>query len=271
MSENKKRKNRRRKKSKFDFYGFVIKIAGSVSTTALILILISSSWQFIQNPFLVLASVTNDLPKTHKQTWNEFGAIFTENETTHLPSTFLAALAQTESSGRQWTSSDWTFSVDRGPLKLLAPESTSFGLMQFTKPTFELAKDYCVNGTKVEQSKPWYMLDGCWFTSLKTRASASDSIEIAAAYLQNYINQEIIYKKRSVSKRNAQRFAAITHLCGVGVARKFVRNNFFISQRTKCGSHDLSYYLKRVFKNKRAFDTIESKLFAMNESKKTAY
>jgi hypothetical protein len=265
MAESKKRRRRRRKKSSLDFYGLVIKLIGAVSTTALLLIAISATWQFLQNPFMVVGTFINDTPKSHTKTWKSYESLFVSNKTTHLSPTFLAALAQTESSGRQWTTSEWIFSLERGPMKILAPVSTSFGLMQFTSPTFEIAKNYCVNKTKVESAKPWYMLDGCWFNFLKTRGSASDSIETTAAYLQNYINENIVRKKKLTSNRNAQRFAAIAHLCGVGVAKKFVRNNFYLGRKKKCGSHDVSRYLRTVFKNKRVFDRVSSSLYAKNQ------
>lgn len=271
MSKQRKRTRKSKRKSQADVYGFGIKIVGVLTTAMLVLTLASGSWQFIKNPFLMISVIVSDTPKTFQQTWDSFGKAFESNKTTHLPSTFLAALAQTESSGRQWTSTEWTFDIDRGPLNLLAPVSTSFGLMQFTTPTFSEAKNYCINNTKVESSKPWFMLDGCWFSSLKTRASASNSIETAAAYLQNYINKEANYNKVKFTSRNAQRFAAIAHLCGIGRAKRFIRDTFYIPKGSKCGTHGLRSYVNKVMKHKRTFEKIKSKQVAKLRSTKKLF
>lgn len=255
---SKRKTGKRKKKSYFDFYGFLIKVMALFSTTAILLIMISAIWQFVQNPFLIVGTFIEDKPKTHSQSWAKFGHIFMENKTTHLTPAFIAGLIQTESSGRQWTGTEWTFSLNRGLLKIFAPKTTSFGLAQFTDATFESSKKFCVENTKVESAKPWYMVDGCWLTDLKTRASAKDSIETTSAYLQNFINQHIIKRKINVTKRNAQRFAAIAHLCGLGVAKSFVNSKFYLSNNKRCGSHRLSIYLARVFKNKRIFDSVIS-------------
>ena len=270
MTTSRKRHRKyKRKKNRQNLFKFFHKSLSLLATTTVTLLTISIIIQFLGNPYIFVGNILGDEPKTHRQTWLKYGKIFKDNHTSHLSASFLAGLAQTESSGRQWTSSDWIFSLDRGLFKVYAPKSSSFGLMQFTEATFAQAKNLCINSTKVESAKSWYMLDGCWFTFFKTRASASDSIETTAAYLQKLINDQVLLKNKTITARNAQRLASIAHLCGASKAKTFIQNNYYLSPQKKCGEHSVSKYVRDVMRNKRVFDTIDQNLLALKKSKRS--
>lgn len=222
----------------------------------------SVGWQVIKNPFLILSSLSFDSPKTHERTWSEFGPTFMRAETSDLPGEFLAAIAQTESSGRQWTNTEWSLDLNRGVFNIVAPISTSFGLMQFTKETFERNKHLCVVDGRVETKKPWYMLDGCWFTPLKTRASAEHSVNIAGAYLQNEINAANAARRSPMSKDQAMKFAAVTHLCGKNVAKRLADKRFRIPRGQLCGTHSVKLYVKKIKTNYKKFRSLHEEALA---------
>lgn len=261
-SRNRKRKRKKYKAGYLKTADFGLKIVGLVCVLFATFATASGVWQFVKNPYLVVAGLIQDAPKALEETWRVYSPSFHRHRTNDLPATFLAAIAQTESSGRQWTATEWQFHLDRGILNFFSPQSTSFGIMQFTKSTFETAKNFCVVNTKVETSKPWYMLDGCWFSSIKTRGSADNSIEIAAAYLQNYINEAELQQKSNISQINKLKFAATSHLCGVGVANRLLDNSFKINRKTSCGSHNLSRYISKVLTYEKRFRSIDQSLIA---------
>ena len=207
--------------------------------------------QIIQKPTEILSFFLGHQTKNPKQTWESYSDILYRQATTTIPATYLAALAQAESGGDPYSSPPWKLDLKKSWKQIFAPASSSVGLYQFTSGTFKAAKKYCIHNNKLARSTVWSDINGCWFNSLYFRFSASDSIELASAYLTNYV-QRLLGKKRT-SLRNRKRLASIIHLCGVRIGKKFVRNNFKLKRIRKCGTHSVSRYVRRIENLERKF------------------
>ena len=60
-------------------------------------------------------------------------------------------------------------------------------------------------------------------------------------------------RKAKISREQREELAAITHLCGAGPAKAFVRRGFRLMPGERCGDHDVAAYLVQINKMKRKF------------------
>lgn len=206
----------------------------------------------------LLGLVTPNHSLTHQETWDEYQAYFENYSTKDLSPTFLAALAQTESSGSFFLAPKWTFSLKRGPFQILSPESTSIGIMQLTAPRFAQSNDYCIQAKNPERTGKWYQVDGCWFNFMSTRLSPANSIEHTSAFLQASINHRIHGEARQLTSGQMEVFSALLHHCGITDGLAWLESDQSNSNMLKCRGKSAKNYIDRLYKNKRVFDTLKS-------------
>jgi hypothetical protein len=183
------------------------------------------------------------------ETWRAFSRDFQRHGTEITTPTFLAAMAQVESSGNPLATPKWHFQWSGSVWRWFAPESTSVGLYQLTDGTYERAKDFCIKKGRVARDGPWHDWGSCWFNWAYLRISASDSIEMTSAYLHHAVTTSL--NGRKTSPTNQRRLAAVIHLCGQGKARAFIRSGFDLASAGHCGRHDVRRYVERIERYER--------------------
>jgi hypothetical protein len=178
------------------------------------------------------------------ETWRVYSRDFQRHATEVAAPTFLAAMAQVESSGNRLATPKWRFRWSGSSWSWFAPESTSVGLFQFTNGTFERARRFCIHKGQVVRDGPWNDWDSCWFNWAYLRISASDSIEMTSAYLHHQVMTSLAGRKTSLT--NQRRLAAVIHLCGPGRARTFIRSGFSLPSAGLCGRHSVQRYVETI-------------------------
>lgn len=259
------RSRAKRKKSKLkkvlSFFFYVLKNLGPMGwflTVMAGVLALNFSWQIYQKPTETLSLIFGQQVKSPQQTWNDYGSEFKENSTLLLSPTFLAALAQIESGGDPFASPPWQWNWQRTWKDWFAPISSSVGLYQFTRGTYEQARSFCIQNNQVVRTGQWFEWNTCWFNAFYMRFSPSDSIEMAASFLTHSLTK-LLPKEQQVSSASAEKLAAIIHLCGEGVAQRFVNRLSAISTRHRCGTHSISTYLKKLQRTKKIFEGIAQK------------
>jgi hypothetical protein len=205
--------------------------------------------QIVRHPAEALGMVGLGKSRSISQTWRDFSDEFQEHSTAIMTPTFLAAMAQVESGGNPLATPKWRFRRSDSVWRWFAPESTSVGLFQFTTGTYEKAKKFCIHEGRVARDGPWYDPSTCWFNWTYLRISASDSIEMASAYLHRAVKASLGNRRSSL--QNQRRLAAIIHLCGAGKARAFIQSGFSLSSIRYCGRHSVEKYVKRIERHDR--------------------
>lgn len=140
--------------------------------------------------------------------------------------------------------------------RIYAPASTSAGLYQYTRSTFEDARRFCIHNHRVSLKKPFPNLSGCWFNALYSRFCPSHAIEMTSARLDYYLRAVLKRSARqNVSLEDKHRLAAVMHLCGVTKGERFARGGFRFSALPTCGTHQTASYYARI---KRAQGALSS-------------
>jgi hypothetical protein len=183
------------------------------------------------------------------ETWRVFSRDFQRHATEITAPTFLAAMAQVESSGNPLATPKWRFRWSGSFWRWFAPESTSVGLFQLTDGGFERAKKFCIQKGQVVRAGPWHDWHSCWFNWAYLRISASDSIEMTSAYLHHEVTTSLAGRKTSLA--NQRRLAAVIHLCGPGKARTFIRSGFDLAAAGHCGRHNVRRYVETIERHDR--------------------
>lgn len=198
------------------------------------------------NPIHVLSFFSDSMLKRPSETWQSYGSIFRAAEKGRVRGTLLAALAQVESQGNPLAAPDWQFSFSTDLTELYAPASTSFGVMQITKGTFDLILKTCKKGES-----------DCPYAGLATRARVRDSVFMTSGHLNRSMEELVGAKQlKKLSESNVVKLASIIHLCGPDVARRLVRVKFNTELLPRCGSHWPSLYTRRVAELKKQFENI---------------
>lgn len=210
-------------------------------------------YQLVRKPAEFLNLVGFGQAKTLQQTWSDYADLFKENQTKLITADFLAALAQTESSGNPFASPQWQLKWTDRISQFYAPASTSVGLFQLTNGTFDQAKQFCISDGKVLKAGVFPQLDRCWFNFLYHRWLPSHATEMTAAYLHKTTSHLIERAGRqSLPLWQKQRVAAIVHLCGQKKAEAFLHRQMKVESMGFCGSHSVKRYIHQIerFKNK---------------------
>lgn len=250
MSGRKKRRIFNKKKNR---YGTAVKWAAGIGIGFLICLSISLTTQLFHDSLSLLGLLIPTRTHTPQDTWDEYKTYFRNYSTKDLSPVFLAALAQTESHGSFVSAPKWSFNLKRGPLDLLKPDSTAFGLMGITASNFSKMKSFCVESGNSEVTRPWYQIDGCWFNGLSTRLSPANSIEHTAAFIQASVNKKIHSEGLELDTEKTEIFAALLHRCGLTEALSSL-NNEVKTTVGSCGKTEVKVYLSSIFKNKRLFE-----------------
>jgi hypothetical protein len=178
------------------------------------------------------------------ETWRVFSRDFQRHATDITTPTFLAAMAQVESSGNPLATPKWRFRWSGSFWRWFAPESTSVGLFQLTDGGFERAKRFCIKKGQAVRDGPWNDWGSCWFNWAYLRISASNSIEMTSAYLHHEVTTSLAGRQASLA--NQRRLAAVIHLCGPGKARAFIRSGFDLASAGHCGRHNVRRYVETI-------------------------
>ncbi len=226
----------------------------SVVTVVILLLLLNVMYQVFMKPTEIVRFLGFGTPRTVTDTWDSYGNLFKKHETELMTSDFLAALAQAESGGNPIAGPGWKLKLTADFSRIYAPQSSSLGLYQITDGFYKRAKNYCIKEGKVVRKNPWFKFKNCWTRLFYSRLVPSHAIEMTSAYL-TLTTDKILkkYKKKGVRRAVRQTIAAITHLCGSAVAKSYVRRNFRARKGRKCGSHNLSRYIKRIKAYQKAF------------------
>lgn len=231
---------------------------------ALIAILAGVNWlyQVINNPVILMAPFVEGKYKSSGSTWKAYRYLFKRHSTDIMTPGYLGALAQAESAGNPLITPEWKWRLTTNPFKIYAPASTSAGLYQYTKPTFQDAKRFCIHNNEVVLAGPVWDPTSCWFNGLYSRLWPSHAIEMTSARLHHYATRILKRKGLSnVSLENKQKLASIIHLCGVGKGRRFADARFRFSAVPKCGSHATSAYYYRIRRNLKQYEKSSKGLF----------
>lgn len=241
-SESKFKKNKKLKiKGRGAFW------AGHMSGILLfifVILLVNLAIQIYRKPAELLSVFARSEPKTIMQTWKDYKDEF-QQSSTHLVSPFLlAAIAQIESGGRPLASPSWRIKINQSPLSWFSPASSSVGLYQFTLPTFEGEKKFCLKDGTVKARGPWYQFfGGCWANRFYSRLIPSHSIRLAATHWHRL--SQTLFKGKRVKRRFINRAIMVAHLCGPTRAERYVRSG---GQKgiSKCGNHSVKAYIAKV-------------------------
>jgi hypothetical protein len=190
------------------------------------------------------------------ETWHDYSRDFRRHATEITPPTFLAAMAQVESSGNPLATPKWRFRWSGNVWRWFAPESTSVGLFQLTDGAYERAKKFCIRRGRVVMDGPWHDWGSCWFNWAYMRISPSHSIEMTSAYLHHEVVTSLA--GRSASLENQRRLAAVIHLCGPGRARAFIRSGFSLNSAGRCGRHVVREYVEAIERYERQLRSLSA-------------
>jgi hypothetical protein len=181
--------------------------------------------------------------KSVRGTWIAYETEFKRHATDVMTPDFLAGLAYTESSGNPSAQPPWVWRLTLVPWRLYAPASSAVGLMQITDGNLQQAGRYCIKDGRPATS-------GCLLTSLYSRLSPSDSIEMTSAYLHVQVAR-VAPKKTTLRRR--QELAAVMHLCGPDKGPAFVRAGFDSERMGVCGRQAVRPYVRRVMRLREEF------------------
>lgn len=184
--------------------------------------------------------------KTPSTSWAIHGSVFRAHATDLMSPAFLAALAQVEAGGNPIATTYWVWRWSWNPFSWYAPASSAAGLFQITNGTFAESRRFCVHDGKAVAQGNWYQWRGCWFNFLYSRLSASHATEMTSAYLDRQTANLLARAKANPPTAMKRRAAAITHLCGLAQAERFVRAGFRLPKGQRCGDHSVARYLKNV-------------------------
>ncbi len=204
-------------------------------------------YQAVRNPAILISLFGSGMYKSSYSTWEAYKHLFEEHSTYIMTAEFLGAMAQAESGGNPLVIPQWKWQLTTDITRIYAPASTSAGLFQYTQPTFQDAKRFCIHNHNLATQGEFFSLRSCWFNSMYSRFWPSHAIEMTSARLHYYVKR--ILRKTGFSKVSVlkqQKLAAIIHLCGVRKGEKFAKSGFSFSAVAKCGSHSSQAYFNRI-------------------------
>ncbi|PYM23266.1 MAG: transglycosylase [Candidatus Rokuibacteriota bacterium] len=227
-----------------------------VGLVAVLAVWSATNWiyQVVRKPTELFFPVSGVLAKTPPETWRQYGVLFHRHSTLIVTPELLAALAQVEGGGNPVARTYWRWRLTWNPFELYQPASSAVGMYQITDATFREARRYCIHDHVVVEDGAWHDVRSCWFNGLYTRVVPSHAIELTAALLDRGVTQTL-QRQRMASATLAQKqdLAAVIHLCGAGPGEAYARRGFLLTDRQRCGDHDVARYLAQVNALKRWF------------------
>jgi len=210
--------------------------------------------QVAHKPTELFFPVSGVLYKTPAETWSSYAPIFRAHATSTITPEFLAALAQVEATGNPVARTYWRWRATPDPFEVYRPASSAVGMYQITDDTFAEAARYCIHDHAVVADGPWHDLRSCWFNALYFRVVPSHAAELTSAYLDVRVAR--ILARQRIGKATLQQkqdIAAVIHLCGASAGEAYARRGLRLSERQRCGDHDVRAYLDRVNAAQRVF------------------
>jgi hypothetical protein len=198
-------------------------------------------YHVIHKPTEMLYPVSGLLKKGPEETWRDYGPLFRDNATATISAELLAALAQVEGAGDPIAHTYWRWRLAWPPFEIYKPASSAVGMYQITDGTFADAARYCIRDHIVIERSA----GTCWSEGLYNRLLPSHAIELTAAHLDRAV-AAILGPKTKATAQQKQDLAALTHLCGAGVARDFAHRGFRLAPEESCGDHSAASYVARV-------------------------
>ena len=210
--------------------------------------------QVARKPTELFFPVSGVLYKTPAETWSSYAPIFRAHATSTITPEFLAALAQVEATGNPVARTYWRWRATPDPFEVYRPASSAVGMYQITDDTFAEASRYCIHDHTVVADGPWHDLRSCWFNALYFRVVPSHAAELTSAYLDVRVAR-LLARQRidKATLQQKQAIAAVIHLCGAGAGEAYARRGLRLSERQRCGDHDVRAYLDRLDAAKRVF------------------
>ena len=210
--------------------------------------------QVARKPTELFFPVSGVLYKTPAETWSSYAPIFRAHATSTITPGFLAALAQVEATGNPVARTYWRWRATPDPFEVYRPASSAVGMYQITDDTFAEASRYCIHDHAVVADGPWHDLRSCWFNALYFRVVPSHAAELTSAYLDVRVAR-LLARQRidKATLQQKQAIAAVIHLCGAGAGEAYARRGLRLSERQRCGDHDVRAYLDRLDAAKRVF------------------
>lgn len=183
-----------------------------------------------RQPIEILAWIPVTGPVSKDVHWERYRSEFTKFSTPLVDAETLAAISYTESSGNPLARPPWIFKPKLDFWNSLKPQSTAFGLMQFTQSTFAEAQTLA----QLKGFRPFPFF---------TRASPEQSIALTSLYLE-----EKLRSRFRRPERWGWKLPAVVHLCGVNRAKQWTNSSAAVQNQMFCGSHKVSRYLHEVAK-----------------------
>ena len=227
-----------------------------VGTAIVLAVWAATNWvyQVARKPTELFFPVSGVLTKSPAETWRQYGSLFRRHSTATITPDFLAALAQVEGAGNPVARTYWRWRPSWNPFELYQPASSAVGMYQITDATFREARRYCIHDHVVVEEGAWHDLHSCWLNGLYTRVVPSHAVELTAALLDRSVAQTLPPRQLAgATLTQKQNLAAVTHLCGAGPAGAYARRGFRLTERQRCGDHDVGRYLAHVNALKREF------------------
>lgn len=249
-----------KKKKKKSLFVSRIKMAFYVACAVGILLLANLIYQVVKKPSELIGAFDKKFHKSPTETWANYGETFQEKSTSVMTPEFLAALAQAESNGNPVARTYWKVRLTTDIDKIYSPASSSAGMFQITKGTFEEAKQFCVRNGEVFRQSPKEESGPCWSNFAYSRMIPSHAIEMTSARLHFFTKQILArFKKFKAALSDQQSLATIIHLCGVAKGETFARSGFRSGSVGRCGDHDPGSYIRRIKKLQAQFRQLREK------------
>ena len=203
--------------------------------------LANTLYQVVRKPAELLYPLRDAFTKTPAATWKTYAADFRKYSTAAITPELLAALAQSESAGNPAAHTYWRWNLEASDLfEVYRPASSSVGMYQMTDPAYADAQRYCIRQHVVTT-------DSCDRDGGTSRLLPDQAIDLAAIYLDRGVAAVLGPQRgRLATPLQKREVAALTHLCGAGPARAFVRRGFRLEPGERCGDHDPAEYLARI-------------------------
>ena len=211
-----------------------------LALAATLFLLANLVYHVVRKPTEMLYPVSGMMRKSPEETWREYGPLFREYATATISPELLAALAQQEATGDPIAHTYWRFHLTWPPFEMYKPASSAVGMYQMTDGTFADAQRYCIRDHVVIERAP----GACWSEDLYNRLLPSHAIELTSAHLDRSV--VAILGSQKATAQQKQNLAALTHLCGAGVARDYARHGFRLGSGAMCGDHSAESYIRRV-------------------------